>query len=243
MNCSGFWEILVEHHEGRLTPAARLSARVHLSECAECARLAEIVSGKLDLLESEEGQFLHRSILLRTSGTACKRARRELKRQRCGELDRGTAELLLLHLKACASCRTAAEAASEGKRQRLRRLFLAPGFDWAAAYAGALVVFALLAVMPAVWDSASSLTAGPTARAGLIMPAVEQESRGILCGLSSAGAKAATAVQMQGRKVEETANSLLSGTQLWVASRAESLLAGQQKAWSKIHLVLCDILG
>ena len=43
--------------------------------------------------------------------------------------------------------------------------------------------------------------------------------------------------------MQETADSLLSGTQLWVLNRAEDVLAGQQKAWSKIHLVLRDILG
>jgi hypothetical protein len=43
--------------------------------------------------------------------------------------------------------------------------------------------------------------------------------------------------------MQETADALLSGTHLWVVSRAEEVLIGQQKAWSKIHLVLQDILG
>lgn len=243
MNCSAFWEILAEYHEGGLAPEVRFSARLHLSECPECARLAEIVSGKLDLLESEARLDLRRSILRRTSGSACRRARKELKRHRRLDLDCGTAELLRLHLKECVSCRSAAEASAAGRRRRLHRLFLAPGFDWTAAYAGAVLVLTLLVGMEAGWDPRSSLAAGPATRADMIISAVGQESQGILYGFSSVVGNATTALEVRGRKMQETAESILSGTQLWVASRAQKVLAGQQSAWSKIHLVLRDILG
>jgi hypothetical protein len=168
MNCSDFWDIMAEYEEGSLAPAARLSAQAHLSQCPECALLAEAISGNRDLLEGDQGALLHKSILRRTSGTVCRRARRELKRLHRGGLDVGAAELLFLHLRACPSCRAAAAASPGDRICRLRRLFLAPGFDWLAAYAGALVVFAILVLLPLFRDSAPWLAAMPVARAALI---------------------------------------------------------------------------
>ncbi len=116
MDCAGFENRFRRFLEGSLTPDERQAAEAHLSACAACRRLAATGSGGLDgILPPAPGE-LTRSILERTSGPACPRAREHLCDFVDGTLETGYAEILAIHLAGCAECSALSESLAELKQ-------------------------------------------------------------------------------------------------------------------------------
>lgn len=77
----------------------------HLVECAQCERkLAEMLGAGQPMNPDEADRFVT-SVVDRTSGSVCRRAREFLSRQGDGELDETTRALLEGHTEHCAGCR------------------------------------------------------------------------------------------------------------------------------------------
>jgi hypothetical protein len=104
MNCAEFWENLESYREGLMTPEERHVVEKHLNSCAACRNLLQTASDLLDLQLHPIPPDLTRSILERTSGPACGRAREHLCDFVDGVLDARYAKILSLHLENCADC-------------------------------------------------------------------------------------------------------------------------------------------
>ena len=113
MNCAGFEEKLDRLHEGRLSPLDQRDARDHLEVCPRCRRLLDVSRGEHEMLVPEDQKDLADSILERTSGLACNRARAHLCDFVDGALDQRYRPPLMAHLKHCSACNRLAGQLSE----------------------------------------------------------------------------------------------------------------------------------
>jgi hypothetical protein len=104
MNCTGFEDRIEKLREGMLTPEELASINEHLRSCASCRELLRTASDLLDLPSVPVPPDLTHSILERTSGPVCGRAREHLCDFVDGVLDARYAKLLSLHLENCAGC-------------------------------------------------------------------------------------------------------------------------------------------
>ncbi len=91
----------------------RQRAEDHLRICPSCRELARVVCSDIDVPPLPPPKDLMRSILERTSGPACGRAREHLCDFVDGTLAPGYAEILSLHLADCGECSALAESLSE----------------------------------------------------------------------------------------------------------------------------------
>jgi len=109
MNCKRFARILADFQEGKLDSGEQSAADAHLRECPTCRRLLNIARGDIDTLPEDSGDALTRSILDRTSGSACPRVESRLCEFVDGELEAEDSQLIAQHLYHCADCRSIAE--------------------------------------------------------------------------------------------------------------------------------------
>lgn len=147
MDCATFNEKVADYLQGTLRPEEREAAKRHLSFCTRCRRLLDVVQGEMDFLSKESGESLTRSILERTSGSACRRARQTL----CDFVDHllpaDDAEILSSHLDHCPDCGALAGALKELAAQLPEMAELEPGPDFTRA------VLALTSEKPAPYKS------------------------------------------------------------------------------------------
>jgi hypothetical protein len=130
MNCSGFEDRLEKYQEGKLTPEDRRAVEEHLTACAFCRELMEIASESLNIPAIEPPQDLARSILERTSGPACRRAREHLCDFVDGNLEAGYGEILSLHMAHCSDCSALAASLAELKETLPQMGQLEPGMHF-----------------------------------------------------------------------------------------------------------------
>lgn len=113
MNCSGFENILADFEEGKLPSRDQLAAQRHLSECARCRRLLDVVRGSVDIQPEGFRDEFARSILECTSGPVCPAIESRL----CSFVDRvlneEESQLVALHLEHCSECRPLASVLEE----------------------------------------------------------------------------------------------------------------------------------
>jgi anti-sigma factor RsiW len=110
MNCNGFGVILADFQGGTLSPGERAAAESHLRACDACRRLLAIACGNAGILSEEKSRALTRSIIERTSGSACPRVEEQLCSLVDDELDHENSQLVALHLDYCASCKAVADS-------------------------------------------------------------------------------------------------------------------------------------
>ncbi len=104
MDCRTFESLLADFEGGRVTPADRELVENHLAACIACRCLLEIARGNLELMPTDRRQDLMRSILARTSGSACHRAEELLCDFADGALEGGDAALISEHVGHCRDC-------------------------------------------------------------------------------------------------------------------------------------------
>lgn len=110
MDCRDFQSKLIELTEGRLPAAERLAAERHGARCPRCRELWDSMRSEPELPAVDPPADLAGSILQRTSGSACGRAREILCGHADGELDDLDRELLELHAEGCGDCASLAVA-------------------------------------------------------------------------------------------------------------------------------------
>ncbi len=115
MNCNDFAGILADLEEGKLSPGVQSAAEAHLKGCASCRRLLAIARGKVSILSEEGSRELVRTIIERTSGSACPRVELYLCDFVDGGLDEMIAQLVAGHLAFCSGCRATANDLTELK--------------------------------------------------------------------------------------------------------------------------------
>ncbi len=113
MNCSDIEDTLDKFQQGLLSAEERQAFDAHLETCLSCRGLMKAVSGSLDIPPLPVPQDLTGSILERTSGRACGRARELLCDYSDGALDSSYAEIISLHLEHCSECTALAQSLAE----------------------------------------------------------------------------------------------------------------------------------
>jgi predicted anti-sigma-YlaC factor YlaD len=104
MDCRTFESLVADFQQGNLAPDICSDVERHLDNCKPCRLLADIASGKLDLLPPSSQQALTLSILTKTSGPACGQAQELLCGFVDGALPKPDAALVSQHLEYCAEC-------------------------------------------------------------------------------------------------------------------------------------------
>jgi len=104
VKCAQFEDFLDRFLENSLIDEERLRVKQHLQECERCSDLAAIVQGDLNLLESAVGDVLTRSVLKRTSGSACGKDKNQLPDYEDGRLGAEIAARMKQHLDHCQHC-------------------------------------------------------------------------------------------------------------------------------------------
>jgi anti-sigma factor RsiW len=137
LNCDGFEALLERYLTRDLILNERRTAEDHLGACPRCRRLLEIASGERNLLPLGIEGELTRSILERTSGSACQRARTLLCDSSDGILDGRDAEILKLHTDHCPKCNAIAQILVELGAALPSMAEIDPGADFTAAVLGA----------------------------------------------------------------------------------------------------------
>ncbi len=137
MDCSGFENRLEKFQKGLLTPVERRDAEKHLQTCPSCRVLASVACGDFPIPPLPLPHDLTRSILERTSGPACGRAREHLCDFVDGILESSYAEILSQHLAGCAACSELAETLVELKATLPQLSELDPGVGFTFRVLGA----------------------------------------------------------------------------------------------------------
>ncbi|UCE02814.1 MAG: zf-HC2 domain-containing protein [Candidatus Latescibacterota bacterium] len=110
MDCRAFEERLDALVASQLSHDELRAAETHASSCRRCRELLEVVLGERDVLDATTREHLLASLLERTAGSACGRAREQLCAWVDGELQSTDAELVALHVDHCTGCAQLASA-------------------------------------------------------------------------------------------------------------------------------------
>jgi len=116
MDCRAFESLLADFEQGNLAPGPCAEAEKHMAECTSCRLLHDLARGKVDLLPPSGQRSLTRSIMEKTSGPACGRAKELLCDFVDGALAGTDAALVSQHLEHCVECRVLASALIELER-------------------------------------------------------------------------------------------------------------------------------
>jgi len=109
MTCRVLENVLDSYLAGKLNASSAEAVENHIRSCEDCGRLLALARGELEL---PAGEAFTASVLQRTVGSACARARKLLGDRFDGALQPLDAELLGGHLDRCESCRALASALS-----------------------------------------------------------------------------------------------------------------------------------
>jgi hypothetical protein len=111
MDCRSFEKNLIDFQQGNLSPRACSDAERHLEKCKSCRILADVTSGKMNLIPPPAQATLTTQILEKTSGPACGRVHELL----CDFVDDALKgldyDLVRHHLEYCADCHALASSA------------------------------------------------------------------------------------------------------------------------------------
>jgi predicted anti-sigma-YlaC factor YlaD len=133
MNCAAFEDRLDAVLAGVCPADEWAEAERHLAGCLRCRRLFEAVRDEMQVLGPGERDNLTRSILARTSGAACGRARELV----CDFVDGTLAEIdrdmMAAHLGGCRDCRALAATVSDLARVLPAMAVIEPPADFVAS--------------------------------------------------------------------------------------------------------------
>ena len=110
MDCRSFDDRLAAMLHGGLEAAEREAMERHAAECPRCGELTALLGLELDSAGSPPPDGLAETILERTSGKSCGRARDLLCDLADGILGEPDAEIVGVHLAHCRECRACADA-------------------------------------------------------------------------------------------------------------------------------------
>lgn len=112
MNCRDVEERLDACVEGTLTDEECAALEKHVDSCSECRRLLAAARGEIEFPAKDRREFTE-SVLGRTAGASCVRARELLCDHVDGHLGFGDSELVRGHLDQCKACADLAVSLSE----------------------------------------------------------------------------------------------------------------------------------
>lgn len=133
MNCAAFEDRLDAVLAGACPADEWAEAERHLAVCARCHRLFEAARGEMHVLGPGERESLTRSILARTSGAACGRARElvcDFVDGTLGEFDR---DMMAAHLGGCGDCGALVATLSDLARVLPAMAVIEPPADFVAS--------------------------------------------------------------------------------------------------------------
>jgi anti-sigma factor RsiW len=130
MDCSEFEDRLERLQGGLLTAEERQAVEDHLAACEPCRELIEAATEGLNVPPLKMPRDLTRSILERTSGSACRRVREHLCDFVDGKLEGSYGEILSLHLADCVDCSALAASLAELKEILPQMSEVEPGMNF-----------------------------------------------------------------------------------------------------------------
>lgn len=132
MNCRNVEERLDAYVEGTLTDEERAALEKHADSCVECRHLLSVARGEIEFPADDRQEFAE-SVLERTAGSPCVRARELLCDHVDGHLGFADSELVRGHLDHCKACTALAVSLSELQNELPAMAEIEPGPFFTAA--------------------------------------------------------------------------------------------------------------
>ena len=131
MNCRNVEENLSSYLRGALPAAPKVELERHLRDCTACRDLMAVASGSLEKQPERPEEFLQ-GVLVRTTGSACLRARDLLCEYVDGHLTSFDESLAEAHFRGCRECTRLAHTLREMRKDLPAQAEMDPGRDFVA---------------------------------------------------------------------------------------------------------------